>query len=112
VLRSPATRVVALSKQQGVPQGDAQLLLDPGRDRAFLVTSALPTLAENQTYQLWLIGNNIPVSMGTFEVNQQGVATIVVQANRPLSEFQAVGVSVEPAGGSPQPTNVILLNQL
>lgn len=112
VLRSPDTRVVALSKQSGVPDGGAQLLLDPGRDRAFLVTSELPRLPENQTYQLWLIGNNLPVSMGTFEVNQQGVASIVVQANRPLSEFQAVGVSVEPEGGSPQPTNVILLNQL
>lgn len=112
VLRSPDTRVVALSKQPGVPAGDAQLLLDPGRNRAFLVTSALPSLPQAQTYQLWLIGNNTPVSMGTFEVNQQGVASIVVQANQPLSQYQAVGVSVEPEGGSPQPTNVILLNEL
>lgn len=112
VLRSPDTRVVALSNQTGGPEGAAQLLLDPARERALLVTSALPRLPEDQTYQLWLIGNNTPESMGTFEVNQQGVASIVVQANRPLNQFQAVGVSIEPTGGSPQPTNVILLEQL
>ena len=112
VLRSPDTRVVALSNQTGGPEGAAQLLLDPARERALLVTSALPRLPQDQTYQLWLIGNNTPESMGTFEVNQQGVASIVVQANRPLNQFQAVGVSIEPEGGSPQPTNVILLEQL
>ncbi len=112
VLRSPDSRLVSLAGQPGAPGGRAQLLLDPKGRRAYLVTSELEPLAPEQTYQLWLIADNKPVSMGTFQVGDAGVARIVVQADKPLQQFQAVGVSIEPAGGSPQPTNVILLNQI
>ncbi len=112
VLRSPDSRLVSLAAQPGAPTGRAQLLLDPNGKRAYLVTSELRPLSAEQTYQLWLIGDNTPVSMGTFEVSDEGVARIVVQADRPLQQFQAVGVSIEPEGGSPQPTEVILLNQI
>ncbi len=112
VLRSPASRLVSLAGQPGAPTGNAQLLLDPNGKRAYLVTSELRPLSPEQTYQLWLIGDNTPVSMGTFEVSDEGVARVVVQADKPLQQFQAVGVSIEPEGGSPQPTQVILLNQI
>lgn len=112
VLRGADSQLVALKTQPGAPAGQAHLLLDPTQTRAFLVTSGLQQLPASQTYQLWLIGGSTPVSMGTFAVNGSGVATILVNADRPLAQFDAVGVSVEPAGGSAQPTNVVLLNQL
>lgn len=109
-LRSPTTRLVSLAQDSGAAQ--AQLLLDPGEQRAYLVTSALQQLPDNQTYQLWLIDGQTPVSAGLFEVDEQGVGQVVVEGDRPLSEYQSIGISIEPDGGSPQPTNVVLLNQL
>ena len=112
LLRGRDSQLVALQAQNNGGSGQAHLLLDPSETRAYLVTDGLAPLPANQTYQLWLIGGTTPVSMGTFAVDSRGVATIVVQSDRPLQQFDAVGVSVEPAGGSPQPTNVVLLNQL
>jgi anti-sigma-K factor RskA len=109
-LRSPATRLVSLTQDNGAAQ--ARLLLDPGGQRAYLVTSALQRLPDNQTYQLWLIDGQTPVSAGLFEVDEQGVGRAVVEGNRPLSDYQSIGISIEPDGGSSQPTNVVLINQL
>jgi anti-sigma-K factor RskA len=109
-LQSPGTRLVSLTQASGGPQ--ARLLLDPAGQRAYLVTLALQPLPDNQTYQLWLIDGQTPVSAGLFEVDGQGIGRVVVEADQPFSQYQSIGISIEPDGGSPQPTNVVLLNQL
>ncbi len=109
-LRSPDTRLVSLTQESGASQ--ARLLLDPNGQRGYLVTSELEQLPGNQTYQLWLLDGQTPVSAGMFEIDEQGVGRAVVEANQPLREYQGIGISIEPVGGSSQPTNVVLLNQL
>lgn len=110
VLRSPGARLVVLAPQtQSASAG--QLLVNRDGTQGYLVTDALPTLPSDKDYQLWLIKDNTPISAGVFRVDNQGTATFVVNAAATTGGYQVVGISVEPAGGSSQPTQVVLLGE-
>ncbi len=75
-----------------------------------VVTYDLPVLKSDQAYQLWLIdrsGNRI--SGGVFTVDDRGRGWLYVRPPKPLSEYDSVGVTVEPSGGSPGPTGAKML---
>lgn len=113
VLRDPNTRLVTLRSQPGAPQSAVQLLVNSERGTAYAVANNLPTLAQDRTYQLWLIDGGAPQSAGIFRVDAQGTATIPLQVRKSLDQYKAVAISVEPAGGSPAPTtNPILVTTL
>lgn len=113
LLREPGTRLVALNDPQDASRVLGYLLLRPSDREAFLTTAALAPLPSDRTYQLWLINGNTPESAGTFAPDAHGVARISVEAPRPLDQYQVVGISVEPAGGSDQPTTTpIVLKDL
>ena len=74
-----------------------------GRD-ASLTVSGLPPLSPEEQYQLWLIVDGQRASGAVFSVADDGTATMPVDSERPLAEFGAFGITIEPAGGSPGPT--------
>ncbi|WP_250446913.1 anti-sigma factor, partial [Actinotalea sp. C106] len=86
--------------------GEAVALL--GDRSAALVASDLPDLDEDAVYQLWAMRDGVPVDAGLLEVREG-------QVQATAAEYQAgdgLAVSVEPAGGSAQPTTepvVVLL---
>ncbi|WP_231724564.1 anti-sigma factor domain-containing protein [Deinococcus actinosclerus] len=111
-LRPPATQDL-LSEYQTAPGAQSQPLTAGGQaigelirlpdGRAYLHLNALAP--QDRVYQLWRIEDGKPVSAGLFD--GQGVVLPRVQAG------QTVAVSVEPAGGSEQPTTTpILIQQL
>jgi anti-sigma-K factor RskA len=81
------------------------LYFRPESQVAALHVYGLPLLEEGKVYQLWLIWDGQRESGGLFEVNEEGEGTLLIQAQRALGEYQAVGVTVEPTGGSPGPTS-------
>ncbi len=109
VLTAPdAVRVTLVAGQaRPVPQGRA--FYHPRMGLVFTAAnlSALPT---GKTYQLWLIPTEgQPISAGVFDPDAQGAGTILLP---PLPEgiaAKAFAVTVEPAGGVPQPTGPIVL---
>jgi hypothetical protein len=66
-------------------------------------------LAENQCYQLWFVGHGQRVSGGILRTGPDGSGYTIIQAPGPVSEFDDVGVTREPAGGSQWPTSDRLL---
>jgi anti-sigma-K factor RskA len=84
----------------------------PAKARAFwsrangLVFTAvdLPDLPPGKVYQLWVVGGQAPVSAGIFEPDAAGRATTIVEPGRAFPEPAAFAVTLEPAGGVPQPT--------
>ncbi|MGH9328831.1 MAG: anti-sigma factor domain-containing protein, partial [Vicinamibacterales bacterium] len=64
----------------------------------------LPPLPPGKVYQLWVVGPQAPVSAAIFEPDAAGRATAIVEAGRSLPEPAAFAVTLEPAGGVPQPT--------
>ncbi len=104
VLRSPDARLVSMIAQPDAPPARGQMLMSPNSSEAYLVAEALSPLPQDRTYQLWLIADDQPTSVGIFRPNEQGIATVAVQAPRPLDHYQGAGITIEPAGGSSQPT--------
>lgn len=110
-LLTPGAITVALGDLTGEhPESHGALTIDPASGEGVLSVANLPPLTADQTYQAWLIVDGAPVSAGTFAVDGDGAAHHTISGAQP-GAFEAVGVSLEPAGGSDQPTpdQIILL---
>ena len=70
-------------------------------DKAVVMADGLPAVPAGQTYQMWLMGDDHdPVSVGLMQ-GSPGRQAVAVDN---VSGSDTFGVTVEPAGGSPQPT--------
>ncbi|PPL14197.1 anti-sigma factor [Microterricola pindariensis] len=83
--------------------GTATLVWSGELGRSALLADGLAPLPQDQTYQLWYIGAEGPVSAGTFEASSSGTTWHVLEGQ--MSAGDVVGVTVEPAGGSTEPTS-------
>ncbi|MFN2200849.1 MAG: anti-sigma factor domain-containing protein [Caldilineaceae bacterium] len=77
----------------------------PDSNVAVVSAQGFPALEAGLAYQLWLIRDGERTSGGLFTVNNEGSGTLVVQAPDPIASFDAMGVTPEPATGSPGPTS-------
>ena len=76
--------------------------------RALFVADGLPDPGAGFTYQLWFIGSDGPTSAGTF-LPEAGQAIVVLEGA--ASDRLTVGLTIEPKGGSEQPTGEVLVAQ-
>ncbi|MBP6789488.1 MAG: anti-sigma factor [Candidatus Promineofilum sp.] len=111
--RQPGAVTVAIGDATGehpAAVGTLTLVPDGG---ATLTVANLPPPPADSTYQAWLIVGGAPISAGTFAVDATGQGRHLIADAAPGS-LEAVGVSLEPSGGSEQPTpgNIILLGSL
>lgn len=82
------------------PDGaQATVLYSRQRGHAVVVPVRLRNLPDDRTYQLWLLGPGDPRSAGL--LNRPDTQSTVKAA---LNDVTALGITVEPAGGSRQPT--------
>ncbi|MGH3705259.1 MAG: anti-sigma factor, partial [Agromyces sp.] len=81
--------------------GAVTLYWSAEQGRSGVVVEGLPDVGADSTYELWYIDDAGAQSAGTFDV--QGDETWRVLEGD-FAPGVAVGVTVEPAGGSPQPT--------
>ncbi len=105
-LADPSASVEILENDTGM----LRIITLPSSQDAVLVGSGLPALGDSQTYQLWAIDSSVegaaPVSAGTFDLSNGEIRAIL---RRTTVSDPVWAVSVEPAGGSPQPTGEIVL---
>jgi len=80
------------------------LIMNQDGEYGTLVVDKLSALDDNQKYQVWLIRDGQRTSGGLFSVNTQGYASLEIVVPRPLLDYQAIGITIEPAVGSPGPT--------
>ena len=71
-----------------------------------LTLAGLPPIADDATYQLWFVGEVIEAS-ATFAPGGGNAVEVVI--DRVPGEATLIGITVEPSGGSLQPTTPILL---
>lgn len=81
--------------------GEVTLVSSAAAGRSGVIVEGLPELDADQTYELWYIDDAGVDSAGTFDV--AGAETWRV-LDGSFTPGVAVGITVEPAGGSPQPT--------
>lgn len=81
------------------------LLCNPEHTQARLQVENFEVLPDGRVYQIWLTDGSERVSVGTFEVDDEGKASVIFDAPLPMGEFQYIGVTQEPDGGSDSPTS-------
>ena len=74
-----------------------------GDERAVLVAEDLPSLPEGETYETWILREDVPEPAGLFEPDDTGVAAAPIEGS--IEGADAVAVTVEPSGGSSSPTS-------
>ena len=97
-------RKVALAATDFTPGATGELVISRDGEYGVLVVDGLPGLDDSRQYQLWLIKDGARISGGVFSVNSEGYGVLYINSLSPLASYQAVGVTIEPAGGSPGPT--------
>jgi anti-sigma-K factor RskA len=104
---------VSLRGTQVQPQAQGQLIADPDSQAAVLVIAGLPRLEPGKTYQVWLIDGGAPVSAGLLSVDENGQGVFIVNSDESIGSFNSLGISIEPQGGSVQPTgDIVVLSDL
>jgi len=99
LLAQPGVRAVTTS----LSQGSGTVVYSPGEHRIVLLGRDLPALPADKTYQLWMLPDTGPaISGGTFRTD--GAGNVDYQVHGDLTGVSRMGISVEPAGGSAQPT--------
>jgi anti-sigma-K factor RskA len=102
--KADGMQVVALAPTSAAPDATGRLVISMDGEYGTLVVDGLPALDAGHQYQLWLIRDGQRVSGGVFSVSQSGYAALEISAPEPLASYPSVGITVEPAGGSPGPT--------
>jgi anti-sigma-K factor RskA len=91
-------------RSDGHDDATGRIYLHQDSDNAVLIVNRLPPLPEDHEYQVWLIRQGERTSGGVFRVDRGGFGWLSINAPARLGEFQAVGITPEPTGGSPGPT--------
>jgi anti-sigma-K factor RskA len=108
-----AVLTVSLKGTDIQPRAQGQLIVDPNSESAVLVIAGLDQLEAGKTYQVWLIDGGTPVSAGLLTVDENGQGVFIVTSEAAIGSFNALGISIEPEGGSPQPTgDIVVLSEL
>src|ERR687894_1990704 len=75
-----------------------------------LVARNMPSVPEDKTCQIWVIKGDVPEPSGLFQPDGNGTATPITNS---ITKADVIAVTVEPAGGSEQPTSdPVLLAEL
>jgi anti-sigma-K factor RskA len=105
-----ALAMLSYSKTQTLPINaenvTGSVLLDIEYNNAVLILRGLPSITDDQTYQIWLIApNEERTNAGLLrpQIDQPFISE-AIYATQDLANFVGIGMTVEPAGGSDHPT--------
>ncbi len=103
-----ATEAMALLNQPETRQvtfGGGKVFVHP-KAGVLLLASNLPVPPPGKTYEMWLIPKvGSPAPAGLFQSDADGSARHLQKASVDIAALKAVAVTLEPAGGVPQPTS-------
>lgn len=116
--QSEAIALLTLDEQVGIqlegtsaaPTARAQLVPHTSRRAGTtLVVRGLPELPPGRVYQVWLIRPDGERDSGGIFTVADGAAVTYLRLPAPLDQYTEVGITDEPAGGSPGPTGTKVL---
>jgi len=108
ILTSPIAKMASLSGTDKAKEAYGMVFVEPGTGRGFLYANNLPPLPTGKTYQLWIITNK-PISAGVFTLDHGHKGRLLLRDIPGVSQIKKFAITLEPAGGRPQPTGSIYL---
>jgi anti-sigma-K factor RskA len=106
---SPTTRIIAMVGEE-TPQANAKVVWDTNARQWAIYIFDLPSPPSDKDYQLWYVTKNAKISAAVFRTDEQG-RTVLKLTLPPdtLTDLASTVVTLEPKGGSPQPTGKFYL---
>jgi anti-sigma-K factor RskA len=100
VLTAADARTIGVEGPDGTV---VRVVMSEGRGEAVFLAAGMDPAPDDHAYGLWTIHDDVRVAAGLFDVDDQGQATRVLTGD--MATVTAIGVTIEPAGGSLQPTS-------
>jgi hypothetical protein len=91
-------------------QARATMYMQPNNSQAVLVIEGMPRVAPGTIYQFWLAKSGLQVPSLTFDVTDDGLAVLQINAPAPVNQFEQVMVTIEQAGGASVPSDKVVLS--
>ncbi|MFW5748593.1 MAG: anti-sigma factor domain-containing protein [Chloroflexota bacterium] len=82
----------------------ATVIWNPQTGIGSIYVTGLSPLDAQHNYHVWLVRDDAAVNLGAFNVDANGDGILLFQSDVPLESYDAIGVNIEPAGGSAEPT--------
>ncbi len=101
---NPDAQERLLVPTSAAPEAWGRVLISPSAPAVALYVKNLPPLPAGHTYQVWLVQHGQYLSVGTFTVDPHGRAWQLMQPATPIAAPHRLTITVEPTGGSAQPT--------
>jgi anti-sigma-K factor RskA len=105
-------KVTALASLAGNTK-EAQVIAvwDPQQQAGLLTMEKLPTIADSQDYQIWIVDPAYPnpVNGGVFHVGADGKVALPFKPDQPVAKAAAFAISLEKKGGVPKAEGPIVL---
>jgi anti-sigma-K factor RskA len=106
---SSTTKVIAMAGDAS-PQANAKVLWDTKAHEWVIYIFDLPTPPSDKDYQLWYVTKDAKISAAVFRTDAKGRSVLKLRLPpSALASLAATAVTLEPKGGSPQPTSKIYL---
>ncbi len=104
-LRSqPDVVKVRLTGTDIAPEATGQVVIDPKTNQAYLAVWNLKKLSKDYVYQVWLVREGGRDNGGLLTVVDPKEAIVALKSPRPFSTYREIGLTIEPANGSSNPT--------
>jgi anti-sigma-K factor RskA len=97
-------RAIALHSSEAASKATGFIIISGDGSRGTLIVDQMPSLASEQEYQFWLVRNGQSTSGARFTVDEKGYRGARIMAPESLFAYSSVLITIEPVGGSPQPT--------
>jgi anti-sigma-K factor RskA len=102
------TVIVPLAQQKGMPQGTAHVMYN-ARMGMMMYEGKLEPSPAGKSYQLWLVPTSgAPISAGVFNPTTGETTHTMMKVPQGVTA-KAFAITLEPAGGKPQPTGPFVL---
>jgi anti-sigma-K factor RskA len=103
VLKSPQHSIITMTGLEPAPDAAGSIYWDHHENR-WVVSAGLPAAPAGKVYQLWIVTADAKISAGLIEPNPRGHGFVAVDLPANIGQIQAAAITLEPQGGSPQPT--------
>lgn len=110
ILSRPDLLTYPMDAQPDAPNASGRVYLTDDPQLAAMAVWHMPQLPPDRTYQLWFgLDDQTRVSVATFRVDERGAAMIRLMLPPMSRPYIQCGITLEPVGGSPQPTGPRML---
>ncbi len=110
ILCNPACRIWDIQGTSAYPSAAARFIGSPDQKIGALISHGLAETNDRMRYQIWLYTDSDHLEAGpVFAFPHGGFGAVILTASKPISSYQTVAVTLEPATGSKTPTGEIML---